>query len=94
MIDLIKDIFQTADFEVLDADSFILFSLKERTSYWIVKETETLDFLKEQDDLFLKAKERSERNPAFDKNASLILLHKVADDADLKEIKKNTGKLI
>lgn len=90
MIDLIKDIFQTADFEVFDAGSFFLFTLKDRTSFWLVKELDSLDFIKDQDELFIEARKAASNNPVFDKNVSLLLLNKVTDDVDLKEIKKQT----
>lgn len=88
MIEIVKNIFQKEGFIGVEANSFTLFSYSDKTSYWIVKEAETLDFLDKQDNIFIKAKELAKNNPKFDKNASLLLLYKIEEGANLKVIKK------
>ena len=75
MIDIIKNIFTQSGFKFQKSDNFYLFSFEKKISYWIVKECESLDFLKTQDELFNAAKLLTEHDPAFDKNASLLLLY-------------------
>lgn len=93
MIEIIKNIFQESGFTGVEANFFTLFNYNDKTSYWIVKETETLDFLDKQDELFIEAKRNAKNNPAFDKNASLLLLYKVSDDSELTEFKKQVMEI-
>lgn len=88
MIEIVNNIFQEAGFTGVEANSFTLFSYSDKTSYWIVMESDTLNFLNVQDELFIEAKALVENNPAFDKNASLLLLYKIPDDTELTEFKK------
>ncbi len=88
MIEIIKEIFKEAGFTGIENKSFTVFSYDDKTSFWIVIETNSLDFLHQQDELFIEAKEGVQNVPSFDKNASLLLLHKIPDDADFTEYKK------
>jgi hypothetical protein len=88
MIEIIKNIFEISGFKSQETSSFILFFFEDKTSYWIVKEVETLDFLEEQDELFDSAKKIAEHDPVFDKNASLLLIQKVSSDTNLNDFKK------
>lgn len=85
---ILSDIFKKDEFEKNETDSFVLFSLRNKTSYWIVKEINSLDFIQQQDELFLEAKKVVGNNPNFDKNASLLLLYKVDDTIDIVQLKE------
>lgn len=88
MIDIIKNIFQESEFIEQESDSFTLFSYSDKTSYWLVVEDDTFNFLTKQDELFKEAKILADNVPEFDKNTSLLLLCKIPDGSEIKEFKK------
>ncbi|MBR9774378.1 MAG: hypothetical protein GYB55_04965 [Cytophagales bacterium] len=84
MINLISRIFEEAGLEEKANADFKIFALKEQQNYWLIVHYDDIDkVISEQIELFVKAKEIIQ-DPAFDKNANLLVLNRVEAISDIK----------
>lgn len=86
MIDLISRIFQAAELEEKPNKDFKTYVLKEQKNFWVIAQydgDEISNVLHDQIELFVKTKDFVQE-PAFDKNANLLILHKVSKLEDVK----------
>ena len=86
MIDLISRIFQAAELEEKPNKNFKTYVLKEQKNFWVIAQydgDEISNVLHDQIELFVKTKDFVQE-PAFDKNANLLILHKVSKLEDVK----------
>lgn len=85
MINLISKIFEEAGLEEKGNSEIKIYALREQQNYWvIVQYDDDVDkVIAQQIDLFVQAKEIIQ-NPAFDKNANLLVLNKVKTISSIK----------
>lgn len=87
MDNIITELFTSSNHELIVSEKFRFFKLIDKYNYWLVIERDNLsEVINEQIDFFLEAKELiGERQ--FDKNANLLILHKVEN---LEQANKDT----
>lgn len=83
MIDLINRIFEEENHVLIDTKDLKIFSLQGAHNYWIITNSDNIkSVLDEQIEIFTIAK-KAINVPQFDKNANLLILHKVNTLVDI-----------
>lgn len=85
MINLISKIFNEAGLEEKAHEDFKIYALKKQKNYWLIiqSDADVDKVIDQQIDFFVKAKQIIQ-DPAFDKNANLLVLNKVKTISSIK----------